>query len=577
MSTASPTSPSPTSAPPPLRPGTGAAPPGAPPDGPPFQSALEEHSARTATAEGHQQNPPVKHRLGAAGAQTSAAGPQADAAGEAEAATATATATAAARMPPEAAKPNVTGAVPSSEGHAPAKKAGSKPGSPVAPSIQVPADSALAERTPSAPPTIAPSTAAAAAGGAALGAGPAACLSVATPASGSPTTTTAASATTSLSSPLTQAVPPNTGLSASALENSQQRAGAGVNSGTGVDTTGVNPGTSVNPGAGVNLASPPSTGAPSLPSGIGAGNLPPGTVAGSLLPSTPPSALPTAPTGGPASAPSALAANGAAAAQSANSTAAAPRAALPIPTPAREASRWATAHGAQPGFSSNAPAPARTPAAPASTTNATLPHTDAHVRGPGVPGLGLTPNAGLSAPTGATSSTDALAPQTFSASLGGQAGATPGYGVDLQQTIEAVHATIELATRQGLSSARIALAPAELGEIRIHLSQSSSGLVARVTADTSAAAQALSEGRAELRQSLSSLGLTALHLDTGAFHSGAQGREDHAPPHTESFGPRPSHRASAEEGDQDPLSDSNPDPTPGAPRHSRGALVDVLA
>ena len=74
-----------------------------------------------------------------------------------------------------------------------------------------------------------------------------------------------------------------------------------------------------------------------------------------------------------------------------------------------------------------------------------------------------------------------------------------GYGVDLQQTIEAVHTTIELATRQGLSQARIALAPAELGEIRIHLSQSASGLVARLAADTSAGAQALNEGRAELR------------------------------------------------------------------------------
>lgn len=148
-----------------------------------------------------------------------------------------------------------------------------------------------------------------------------------------------------------------------------------------------------------------------------------------------------------------------------------------------------------------------------------------------------------------------------------------GYGVDLQQTIEAVHATIALASRQGLSQARIALAPEELGEIRIHLSQSASGLVARITASTAAAAQALTEGRAELRSSLSSLGLTSLHLDTGAFESGSQ-REGRAAPHSAASSLPPQAQGAEEESDDPSL--ALPDPTPGA-RLSRGALVDVLA
>jgi flagellar hook-length control protein FliK len=152
------------------------------------------------------------------------------------------------------------------------------------------------------------------------------------------------------------------------------------------------------------------------------------------------------------------------------------------------------------------------------------------------------------------------------------------YGKGLQQAIEAVHATIELATRQGLSQARIALAPAELGEIRIHLSQGAQGLIARVTADTPAAAQALAEGHAELRQSLHSLGLTALHMDTSAFdHAGMQQRDGRAHgPFTFTSNSQRSSGADGEE-DQDVLPGDPGDPATGSPEVSSGALVDVLA
>jgi flagellar hook-length control protein FliK len=177
----------------------------------------------------------------------------------------------------------------------------------------------------------------------------------------------------------------------------------------------------------------------------------------------------------------------------------------------------------------------------------------------------------------------AASPPASATSLGGSSSAAPAsYGVDLQQTIEAVHATIELATRQGLTQARIALQPEELGEIRIHLTQSAQGLVARVTADTPAAAQALAAGHAELRQSLSSLNLCALHLDTSAFEhsgSGAQAGEHDSPNDAATTGARHSRQPAIAEhaddlhGDDDASTDS----LSATARLSRGALVDVLA
>jgi flagellar hook-length control protein FliK len=97
----------------------------------------------------------------------------------------------------------------------------------------------------------------------------------------------------------------------------------------------------------------------------------------------------------------------------------------------------------------------------------------------------------------------------------------PGSGVALQQAVETVQATVELAVRQGLTQARIQLHPAELGEIRIHLTQTSAGLLARVSAESSAAAQALTSAHAELRQSLSSLGIDVAQLHVGGRESGA--------------------------------------------------------
>jgi len=65
-----------------------------------------------------------------------------------------------------------------------------------------------------------------------------------------------------------------------------------------------------------------------------------------------------------------------------------------------------------------------------------------------------------------------IAPSEGAASTAPAGASLPaGSGVDLQQIIDSVRATIELAARQGATQARIALQPQELGEIRIHLSQ----------------------------------------------------------------------------------------------------------
>jgi flagellar hook-length control protein FliK len=181
-----------------------------------------------------------------------------------------------------------------------------------------------------------------------------------------------------------------------------------------------------------------------------------------------------------------------------------------------------------------------------------------------------------------------LIPASGAGGSGPSQGAVPllGYGVGLQQAIEAVNASIELAARGGLAQARIALEPEELGEIRIHLTQTASGLLARVTADSPAAAQALAAGHLELRQSLSSAGLSLARLQIGhgeqmAANTGegpAEGRagawtapetQQRARPSGSSILPGP-HEGEA------PLA-AELQEAPGATRTSEGSLVDVLA
>ena len=122
---------------------------------------------------------------------------------------------------------------------------------------------------------------------------------------------------------------------------------------------------------------------------------------------------------------------------------------------------------------------------------------------PGVPGSLPTSSAGAAA-----TSTSFM--QLSSATLGRA----------LRQQIESLRATVALAVRSGGAQARISLSPPELGALRIRLTQTEGGLIARVSAESGAAAQALSENQGELRNTLASLGITLLHLDISGGSAG---------------------------------------------------------
>jgi flagellar hook-length control protein FliK len=176
--------------------------------------------------------------------------------------------------------------------------------------------------------------------------------------------------------------------------------------------------------------------------------------------------------------------------------------------------------------------------------------------------------------------------QAPSTSAGASQTQAPTYGVDLQQTIETTRAAIQFAARQGLSQARISLQPAELGEISIHLSQTAAGLMARLTAETPAAAQALAAGHVELRQSLSSIGISLAHLDIGhldqspgttAGGGGQAGTDSRHPGGQAPTGARGTHRGAGAEGSEGPEARLRAEELmPRAPTLSGARLVDVL-
>jgi|HubBroStandDraft_2_1064218.scaffolds.fasta_scaffold00096_27 flagellar hook-length control protein FliK len=184
--------------------------------------------------------------------------------------------------------------------------------------------------------------------------------------------------------------------------------------------------------------------------------------------------------------------------------------------------------------------------------------------------------AGVEALTGAASGVPPAANVAVAQGSPGAAAAPFAGPVGMQEMINAIRATIEIAARQGATQARIALQPQELGQINIRLSQTSQGLLARVSAETPAAAQALADGRSELHQSLSSLGLPLLRLDISSYgQSQARERQERF---TGEAGSASASSASTSPKDGDssePLSELEGAVAPRA--LAAGALVDVLA
>jgi flagellar hook-length control protein FliK len=170
--------------------------------------------------------------------------------------------------------------------------------------------------------------------------------------------------------------------------------------------------------------------------------------------------------------------------------------------------------------------------------------------------------APFGAPTGVTAPVPAVvAPAAQTA---------PRYTVGLGDAVETVRLTMAASVRDGFSAARISLAPAELGGVRIDLAQTSDGLVARVVAEHPAAAQVLAQSAGELRSTLAALGVTVAQLDIGtsADPSGA-GTGESAP------GGQGGARS-------DQSSDGDAAGTPEAPgattvQLANGVLIDVLA
>src|SRR5262249_37087729 len=121
---------------------------------------------------------------------------------------------------------------------------------------------------------------------------------------------------------------------------------------------------------------------------------------------------------------------------------------------------------------------------------------------------------------------------------------------------------------QGFSQAKIQLAPASLGQITIHLQKTSDGIVARVVADHSAAAQTMQQGGDDLRRSLQNSGLHLLRLDieTRGDHRGSANGSGHTSQSSRTAGDHESASA-GDDGPSQPTTIVLPN----------GALVNVLA
>jgi flagellar hook-length control protein FliK len=153
-----------------------------------------------------------------------------------------------------------------------------------------------------------------------------------------------------------------------------------------------------------------------------------------------------------------------------------------------------------------------------------------------------------------------------------QAALPTRYGVSLQHAVDAVHTTIELASRQGATQAKIELSPASLGTIRIQLHRTDDGVTAHVTTDSAATADTLSQGSDDLRRSLQSAGVNLVRLDIEARGDANPQTQDRA----QDSSPR-SH-GGADSGQIDAIGETDTAQTePTTVALPGGALVNVLA
>jgi flagellar hook-length control protein FliK len=142
----------------------------------------------------------------------------------------------------------------------------------------------------------------------------------------------------------------------------------------------------------------------------------------------------------------------------------------------------------------------------------------------------------------------------------------------MQQAVETVRLTLSAAAQRGVTRARIALRPEELGGVEVHLRHTAEGLSARVVAEAPEAARLLAQAAGELRRTLEAQGLNVVRIDVGTAGGDAAGTGAGATGSEQ----RDGRRTGGQTGDHDGAETDLPtdDTTIELPN---GALVDVLA
>ena len=231
-------------------------------------------------------------------------------------------------------------------------------------------------------------------------------------------------------------------------------------------------------------------------------------------------------------------------------------------------------------------APTATPVitrSPASTNAKSLGETDATTTATVTSTPGTSPDATQTSAAGSASSPSgaellgsaAGSSPVVSASLSAPTVDTPAASaprqlVDLQDAVDAVRANVTMAVRQGAAEARISLSPASLGTIRISLSQTSDGLVARVVADHPEPCARCWRAATNCEAHCQASGLNLVRLDISS--SGQQGSQPGAS-HQASSG----RRSAGGQTDTEAADDHEVDRGPNATQSGNGLLVDVLA
>jgi Flagellar hook-length control protein FliK len=203
----------------------------------------------------------------------------------------------------------------------------------------------------------------------------------------------------------------------------------------------------------------------------------------------------------------------------------APTAAQPLPAAAPQATvptvpTEATAAPAAPPAA--APAPALAPAVPQTAPVVAEPAAQAPVE-PAAPEAPATPQA---APARAAAP-EAAAPAPFVAAPAGEpvgqaptptsaplsGPVAPERAVPLHRAPAAVATLLHVAAERGITHAKMALRPAELGGIEIRLQASAAGVAAQVVADSPEAAKLLAQASDDLRRALEAREVTLISLE----------------------------------------------------------------